>query len=917
MSTRQLDRAFNPQSLALVGASDRVGSAGRAVLDNIVSAGFAGVLHVVNPHHAEIAGRTCFKSLRDLPEPPDLAIVVAPKEKVEEIVQDAADLSIPAAIVMTDDFKPGAESLFQHLRAIARRGGIRIFGPNCHGLIAPRAKLNASLLAQPVRVGDLAVISQSAAVMGAIVAWGHSRQVGFSGLAALGEMADVDIDDLLDFFALDPMTRAIMLYVEHLEDAKGFMSAARAASRVKPVIVVRSGRHEAARRTGTHAGNLATTDDVYDAAFRRAGLLRVPTIDALFDAAEALGRIKPFNGEKLAVVANGRGVGFLAIDQLLDLGGKLADIAPATRDALTAVLPERWSGAQPVELAADASAADYGQALSLVLQDKANDAALVIHAPSVLADSREIAKATVEAVKKHGRAAINPKPVFVVWYGADPAIDHIFEEARIPHYERGAVAGFMHMVKWRQAREALMVAPPSLPVDFAPNVSKARAVVQQAIARGERWLAPVEISILLEAYDIPIAPARLARTPEEAAEVARLVLGRFGGCVVKIMSRDIVHKSDLGGVALDLRSVEQVVEATKRMLERVETEAPHAHVTGVTIHPMVRRPHARELVMGLTDDPTFGPVIVFGRGGKAVEVINDKALALPPLDLSLARGLIERTRVVRALRDYRDIPAADIDAVALLLVKLSQLAADIPEIRELEFNPVLADSDGVVVIDARASVAPAEGRTLAGCNPRFAIAPYPKAQERRIELKNGTAVQLRPVRPEDEEMYKVFFSHVSPEDIRLRFFAPVKEFSHAFIARLIQIDYARSFVCVAVEEETGLMLGVVRLMLDIDHEHGEYAVLLRSDLKGQGLGWKLMKYMIEFARNEGVKVVEGQVLSENRAMLSMNQALGFHIEEDPGEPGVKKVTLDLTQPPAEAPPGWDADQEEQGETDDA
>ena len=366
------------------------------------------------------------------------------------------------------------------------------------------------------------------------------------------------------------------------------------------------------------------------------------------------------------------------------------------------------------------------------------------------------------------------------------------------------------------------------------------------------------------------------------------------------MSRDIVHKSDLGGVALDLRTVEQVVDATQKMLDRVASEAPHARVDGVTIHPMVRRPNARELVMGVTDDPTFGPVIVFGRGGKAVEVINDKALALPPLDLSLARGLIERTRVVRALRDYRDIPAADIDAVALLLVKLSQLSADLPEIRELEFNPVLADADGVVVVDARASVAPCEGRAFSGVNPRFAVAPYPKPQERRTTLKNGTPVQLRPVRPEDEEMYKVFFAHVSPEDIRLRFFAPVKEFSHAFIARLIQIDYARSFVSVAVDENTGLMLGVVRLMLDADHELGEYAILLRSDLKGQGLGWKLMKYMIEFARAEGVKMVEGQVLSENEPMLSMNRALGFHVEDDPAEHGVKKVVLDLTQPPTEA-----------------
>ncbi|MCW2285200.1 acetyltransferase [Rhodoblastus acidophilus] len=899
MSTRQLDRALQPKSLALVGASDRANSRGRAVMGNIVASGFTGPLYLVNPRHTEIEGRVCYPNLAALPEIPDLVMVITPKEFVAGFVNEAADLGAPAVMVMTKDPTPGSDSLFEQVRAIARARDIRILGPNCR-MMAPRVKLNASLSALPPAAGDLAVISQSYAVLYAISAWGQRNQVGFSGMISLGGMADVDFDDLLDYYALDPMTRAILLYIEHLEDAKSFMSAARAASRVKPVIVVRSGRHEAARRSGTHAGNLATDDDVYDAAFRRAGVLRVPDIDALFDAAEALGRVKPFNGERLAIVTNGRGVGYLAIDQLLDLGGKLAEVSPATCEALKPLLPESWPGGSPVELSGDTQPEQFGQALSMVLQDRANDAVLVIQAPNVLIDSKKMALAAVEAVKKHRKSSISPKPVFVVWYGADEETNRIFEDARIPHYERGAVSGFMHMVKWRKAREALMAAPPSLPVDFAPNTSKARAVVAQAISRGHEWLAPVEISALLESYDIPIAPARLARSPEEAAEVARLVLGRFGGCVVKITSRDIVHKSDLGGVALDQRSIEQVVDTTRKMLERVAAEAPHARVDGVTIHPMVRRPNARELVMGVTDDPTFGPVIVFGRGGKAVEVINDKALALPPLDLSLARALIEQTQVVRALRDYRDVPAADIDAVALLLVKISQLSADVPEIRELELNPVLADANGVVVVDARVAVAPFTGRASSTANPRFAVAPYPKALERHTTLKNGTSVQLRPVRPEDEEMYKVFFTHVSSEDIRLRFFGPVKEFSHAFIARLIQIDYARSFVIVAVEEETGLMLGVVRLMLDADHEKGEYAILLRSDMKGQGLGWKLMKYMIEYARADGIQEIEGQVLSENGPMLSMNQALGFKIMDDPNEHGVKKVVLDLTEPPTEA-----------------
>ena len=900
MSTRRLDRAFQPQTLALVGASDRPGSTGRAVLDNLTSAGFAGVLYVVNPRHQEIAGQKCYAELCDLPAPPDLVVVCTPFEKVAGVVQEAADIGALDVIVVTEDPCPGPNSLFEQLRAMARARGIRIFGPASHGLIAPRAKLNASLAAQPVLTGDLALISQSGAVTAAIIAWAHARQVGFSGMVSMGDMADVDFADLLDYFALDSATRAILLYVEHLEDAKSFMSAARAASRVKPVIVLRAGRHEASRRAATHAGNLATTDDVYDAAFRRAGLLRVADIDELFDAAEALGRLKPFPGDRLAILTNGRGIGYLATDKLLDLGGKLATIAPATQDGLRPLLQDGWTGAAPVGLPAAVTPVDYAQAMTLLLQDRSNDAVMIMHAPNVLTDGAETARAVVEAVKRYRKSSISPKPVFAVWYGAEEATNHIFETARIPHYERNAVAGFMHMVNWRQARETLMAAPPSLPVDFAPDVAKARAIVQQALARGHTWLAPVEISALLEAYDIPIAPARLARTPEEAAEVARLVLGRYGGCVVKIMSRDIVHKSDLGGVALDLRTIEQVVDATRTMLDRFANEAPEARIDGVTIHPMVRRPNARELVMGIADDPTFGPVIVFGRGGKAVEVINDKALALPPLDLSLARSLIERTRVVCALRDYRDVEAADIDAVALLLVKLSQLSADLPEVREMELNPVLADADGVVVVDARIAVTPFSGRSMAGGNPRFAVAPYPKGQERRTQLKNGSAVQLRPVRPEDEEMYKVFFNHVSPEDIRLRFFGPVKEFTHAFIARLIQIDYARSFAIVAIEEQTGLMLGAVRLMLDVNHEHGEYAILLRSDLKGQGLGWKMMKYMIEFAVQEGIKTVEGQVLSDNGPMLSMCEALGFKITDDPHEHGTKKVELDVATAPETA-----------------
>jgi acetyltransferase len=454
------------------------------------------------------------------------------------------------------------------------------------------------------------------------------------------------------------------------------------------------------------------------------------------------------------------------------------------------------------------------------------------------------------------------------------------------------MAGFMHLVTWGRNREALMATPPNLPEGFSPDVERARQIIAGVLARGDVWLDPLDATGLFEAYAIPIAQAILARTPDEAAQVAGPLLAQHGRCVVKIQSRDIQHKSDVGGVVLDLASPQAVREATAAMLARVATLAPAARITGVTVHPMVQRPQGRELIAGLAEDPTFGPVVLFGRGGKAVEVINDRALALPPLDLGLALDLISRTRVSHLLREYRDVPAADLDEVALTLVKLAQMSADLPEIRELDINPLLADEEGVIAMDARVRVAPVEGRRWP-VNPRFAVAPYPKQWERWLTGRDGRRVFVRPVRPEDEAMYRTFFAQVSPEDLRLRFFAPVKDFSHAFIARLTQIDYARALALCATLEN-GEMLGAVRLMLDADRESGEFAILLRSDQKGRGLGWALMKMMIDYGEREGLKHIEGQVLTENTTMLTMCRQLGFTIRDEPDDAGAKQVRLDLS-----------------------
>lgn len=892
VSTHHFDRLFRPRSIAILGASPRPGSLGQAVLRNLREADFKGSIGLVNPRYSEIDGQSCVARISELPEAPDLAVVVAPKESVTQLVEEAAAFGAATAVVITADTDHGPEALAGRLRAIVHRMGIRVVGPNCLGLVAPRGGVNASFAAHQILPGDLAVVSQSGAIAASLAAFAHERRIGFSALVSIGDMADIDFGDLLDWFAMDASTRAILLYVEAIVDAKKFMSAARAAARVKPVIVIKSGRHpRAARAAATHTGALAGADAVYDAAFHRAGLLRVRDIDELFDAAETLGRIRPFGGDRLAILTNGGGMGVLAVDDLIDCGGKLAELSNDTRTALDAVLPATWSRANPVDIIGDADANRFAAALGPLLADRANDAVMVMHCPTALSDGAAVARAIAATTEAARRTSSINKPVFAVWLGPSIESSRIFQDARIPNYQTGAMRGFMHLVRWRESRDALMATPPSMPESFTPDVTTARSILAQALARGDRWLDPVEICELFDCYQLPIAPARRAASAAAAGALAKPIIEAYGACVIKILSPDIVHKSDVDGVVLDLVTPQAVAAACEAMLARVAEKAPKARITGVTVHAMIRRPHARELIMGLAEDPTFGPVVLFGRGGKAVEVINDRALALPPLDLKLAQDLIDRTRVVRILRKYRDVPAADLDAVALMLVKLSQMSADLPEIRELDINPVLSDASGAVAVDARVAIAPPEGRRSL-VNPRFAIVPYPKNWERLVRRADGSQLRLRPVRPDDEDMYRRFFAQVSQDDLRLRFFAPIKEFSHTFIARLTQIDYARAFVLIAVDE-AGEMLGAVRLMKDANHESGEYAILLRSDQKGRGLGWALMKLMIEHALEDGLIKIEGQVLTENQKMLAMCEQLGFAIHADPDDPGLKLVCLDL------------------------
>jgi acetyltransferase len=897
MSTYRLSHLLAPRSVALIGASPRPGSVGRAIVQNILDAQFKGEFGVVNPRHRDIAGVATVTSLAELPFVPELVVVAAPPGAVPGIIADAGKLGSAGALIVTAGLGHDAGALADAADRAARVNGMRLIGPNCLGIMMPGVALNASFAAHMPQPGNLALISQSGAIAAAMVDWAAQRSVGFSGIVSIGDQLDVDIADLLDFFALDRKTRAILLYVEAVKDARKFMSAARAAARIKPVVVVKSGRMaQRTKAAATHTGALAGSDAVYDAAFRRAGILRVSDLRDLFDCAETLGRVTAPPGKRLAILTNGGGLGALAIDRLVELGGIPAPMTPATRERLDAVLPPKWSGSNPIDIVGDADAARYAAALEVLLADPGNDAVLVMNVQTAIASSNDIAAAVTGVVSRYRQHNSGfAKPVLTVWVGADQKVQSLLGDAGIPNYptEDDAVRGFIYLVQHREAVEALAQVPPAMPVEFVPEIDAARQIATAALTEGRAWLDPIEIKRLLEAYQIPTVPTFAAADADEAVIHAAKLFAGGATVVLKILSRDIAHKSDVGGVVLNLTSVDAVRVATAEIIARARAQRPQAKISGVIVQAMMVRPKARELILGFADDPTFGTVIVFGRGGIAVEIIDDKALALPPLDLELARDLIGRTRVSRLLRAYRDVPAVKPDAVALVLVKLAQMAADIPQIRELDINPLLADESGVLVVDARIAVGPAQ-RKFAGAGPaNFAVRPYPSQWERHIEVKDGWRVFVRPIRPDDEPLIHELLRHVTSQDLRLRFFAAMKEFSHEFIARLTQLDYARAMAFVAFDETSNEMVGVVRIHSDSIYESGEYAILLRSDLKGRGLGWALMQLMIEYAKSEGLKHISGDVLQDNTTMLKMCRDLGFEIKTDPEDRGLCDVKLTL------------------------
>jgi acetyltransferase len=858
---------------------------GATVWRNLSRGRYAGPVYAVNPKHRRLGDAPCYPNVEALPQVPELAVICTPPATVPGIVAALARAGTRAAVVLTAGLDATQK---QAMLDAARPALLRILGPNGLGLLVPHSGLNASFAHIDAQPGELAFISQSGALVTAMLDWADAQGIGFSCLASIGEHADVDFGDLLDYLATDARTRAILLYVESVEAARKFMSAARAAARNKPVIVVKSGRSEQGQRAAaSHTGALAGSDAVYDAAIARAGMLRVDSLQDLFLAAETLARFRSNRGEALTVLTNGGGAGVMAADAAAQVGVPLAELAPDTLAKLDAVLPPNWSHGNPVDIIGDAPVERYVRALETLCADPAAQAVLFIHAPTAIVPSADIARALAQVPKSATARLMG------CWLGGHGVAEarQIFKAAGIADYPtpEEAVRAFAMLRAYHRAQAELIEAPSAAVLIEPPDVAAARALVQEALAAGRTMLSEPEAKAVLDAYRIPVVSTRRVPPEPQAAVEAAAAIGY--PVALKILSPDLTHKSDVGGVALALDGPEAVREAAEAMLARVRRLRPEARIEGYTVQAMASPAHARELIVGATVDRVFGPVILFGHGGTAVEVLADRAVALPPLNEPLARSLIQRTRVARLLQGWRDTPGARIEAIQAVLIAVSQMLADIPELAELDINPLLANEDGVVALDARIRLDPTGPAGAA----HFAIRPYPAELAETVEW-NGQTITLRPIRPEDEEAHVEFLSHLDPEDIRMRVFYSRRTMERSELARLTQIDYMREMAFIATApgpDGQPRTLGVARALADPDNEEAEFGIIVRSELKGTGLGHLLMDKLIRYLRAHGTQKLVATVLRENQRMLALAQELGFQPSAEQPDPETVAIELPL------------------------
>jgi acetyltransferase len=897
-----LRAALAPRSVAVVGASERAGALGNYVFSNLLAGGFAGPIWPINPKYDTVFGRTCFDSVEQLPEAPDLVIITTPARSVPSVIEAAGRRGALAALVLSAGFAEAGDegrALQQTMLARARDARLRVIGPNCLGLLRPALGLNATFARSGARPGSVALVSQSGAVVAAALDYAAGAAFGFSSVVSTGAAADVDFADVLDFLALDPATRSIVLYVEGIHDARGFLSSVRAASSAKPVVVLKVGRHVTGSSAAmSHTGALAGNDAVFDAALRRAGAIRVHAFDQLFAAAQTLaaGRLPQSRvsdadrvgtaHSRLAVITNGGGPGVLAADAVVDnarFGVRLAGLSPAALERLNALLPPHWPHANPVDIIGDADAARFARALQILVEDEANDGVLLLFCPTVGLGADDTARALLPV------ALATEKPVVTAWLGGEDARRgrRIFNEAGLPTAvspERG-VEAFANLAGFVRHRELRLQVPGPLVEPTEVDATEARRIIGAARAAGRVWLSELESKQVLAAFGIPTTRTAFAATADAAGEHACAI---GFPVAVKIVAAGVTHKTEVGGVMLNVPDGEAVRGAFATLRSRLAERAPEAVFEGVLVQTMALRPRGRELLAGIARDPVFGPVLSFGSGGVMVEVQRDTALALPPLNAFLARDLISRTRVARALDAFRGAPPVAIDALIDVLVRLSDLAAEFPAVLELDINPLLADDHGVMALDARIRIA-AQGTAEGALAPdlrysHLAIHPYPKRLEREIAVTSGP-LRLRPIRPEDALAERRFIARLSPRSMYLRFHAPLKELTLERLVRFTQIDYDREVALVAIDETDPVeeIRGIARYTRSADGASCEFGVTVEDSWQGRGLGRHLMDALEDSARAVGLASIFGYVLTENTAMVQMLTARGYRVEHEPGE----------------------------------
>ena len=892
MTQHYLDKLFAPRAIAVFGASRRPQAVGTLIYQNLRAGGFQGELYPINPKYQTLDEQPCYASMKELPGAVDLVVIATPATTVAEILHDCGEQGVRAAILISAGFGNadvhGAE-LKEAVLQVAARYRIRLLGPNCLGLIRPSLDLNATFSQNSARPGKLALVSQSGALCTAILDWAIEHDVGFSTLVSLGDAADIDFGDVLDYLAQDSQTRSILLYIEGIRDARRFMSGLRSAARMKPVIVIKSGRHsEGSRAAVTHTGALIGADDVFDAALQRAGVVRAMTIEQLFAAAQLLASEDRVSGNRLAIVTNGGGPGVMAVDRAMDLGVSLTSLSPDTIKSLTAALPAHWSHGNPIDLLGDAGAERYAAAVRSCLADPGVDGLLVMLTPQAMTDPTACAEAVI-AARQGSR-----KPVLLCWMGEQQvrAGNALFARHHMPAFSspESSVEAFAYLTRFYQNQQLLTQVPAPLGRRSEPDVEGSRLIIESVLAEGRTVLSTAESKAILHAFAIPVTQSIECHSANDALVVAESI---GYPVVMKISSPDITHKSDVGGVRLNIGSAQAVRITYNEMLEAVHGKYPQARVSGVTLEPMHRPAHARELLVGVIRDPVFGPVITFGAGGVQVEIMRDRAVALPPLNTFLARKAIEQTRIARLLGEFRDMPAIDMEALVQVLRRVSEMICELPHIRAMDINPLVAHAQGVVALDARIEVE--QPRLSLDRYSHMAIHPYPKHLVSRWQLADGTDITIRPIRPEDAEIEQSFVKALSSQSKYFRFMRSLNELTQEMLVRFTQIDYHRELALIAVVEQDGgeTELGVARYIINPDGRSCEFALVVADAWQGKGIGSRLMQALMEAARQRGLGEINGEILSTNHNMLHLMTSLGFGLHVSSEDPGVKVASRTL------------------------